>query len=263
MKNIILVDKPITQTPLEVIQTIKNKYTLTDKKIAYAGRLDPMASGLLLLLIEPETKNRKLYERLPKEYIFEILFGVSSDTYDILGLTENTSFSSSPPIIFKNLRELAKKFIGTFFQTYPPYSSPRINGKPLFVWAREGRISEITIPEKEITIYSLELLKIDSIEKTELKKEIIKRIKNVSGDFRQEKISTSWNNFFETTNNTSFRLAQFKISCSSGTYVRSLAYEFGKIFKVGALAYSIRRTKIGDFDIKDAVKIDSMVFTNL
>ncbi len=86
MQQLINVYKPLGMTPLEVIRKLKqtNSY-LTEAKISYAGRLDPLAHGVLLLLVGENTKEKDRYLALPKTYEFEIIFGLQTDTYDLLG----------------------------------------------------------------------------------------------------------------------------------------------------------------------------------
>src|SRR6185436_12995765 len=82
----ILLHKPLGLSPLEVIKLFKQQnFEYASATISYAGRLDPMADGLLLLLVNEENTQRKLYEALPKTYEFTVLLGVETDTYDILG----------------------------------------------------------------------------------------------------------------------------------------------------------------------------------
>ena len=82
------------------------------------------------------------------------------------------------------------------------------------------------------------------IESEKLIKLILRRIGLVKGDFRQEKISEKWQDFFENVNRHTFQVAEIKVNCGSGTYVRSLAKEIGHLLGVPALALTITRTKI-------------------
>lgn len=267
--TIILINKVFSETPLSTIKKLKIlNPVLNSKKIAYAGRLDPMAEGLLLLLVEPETKNHKKYERLSKEYEFDILFGLSTDTYDILGLitkiSKNYIRRTGSGLMRQSyntksdLDNLFSQLIGTHIQSYPPYSSARVNSKPLFWWARADRLSEISIPSKQIEIYSFEILKSFDIAKDELQKVILERLHLVTGNFRQEEIIKMWGKFFQTASIASFPILTCKISCSSGTYVRSLAHEIGERLKIGALALRIKRTKIGNYDLKEALTLTDL-----
>ena len=90
VNHTVLVEKEIGQTPLEVVTRYKQEHPeYANTPIAYAGRLDPMAHGQLLLLVGEACKERDKYLGLDKEYVFEILLGFDSDTHDILGLVNS------------------------------------------------------------------------------------------------------------------------------------------------------------------------------
>lgn len=87
MEPYVVLYKKVGQTPLHVLEAYKNEHPeLANVPMAYAGRLDPMAEGKLLVLQGDECKVQEKYHSLDKEYEFEVLFGVSSDTADVLGL---------------------------------------------------------------------------------------------------------------------------------------------------------------------------------
>jgi tRNA pseudouridine55 synthase len=216
--------------------------------MTYAGRLDPMASGMLLILASEETKNKDKYLAQEKEYNFQVLFGFSTDTYDILG---KVIFSKNNILSKKDLEEKIKNnlksFIGKSVQKYPIYSSKTVKGKPLFTYARSGE--EVEIPKKEIIIKKLELEKIFKIDNKKLLKNIEKRIKRVKGDFRQEEIMKIWVKRLHFSEKQSFYIANLKIKCSSGTYVRTIADSLGTNIGIPALAFSIKRTKVGKYKL--------------
>ena len=135
--------KDIGQTPLELINTIKLD---SDNKIkySYAGRLDPMARGQMIILQDKECKSKDNYLNLDKEYEFEILLGYQTDTFDILGKIQNSFSKNIPKILDFNLT----KYLGQQEQYYPPYSSKVVNKKPLWLWSKENRLNEIEIPKK-------------------------------------------------------------------------------------------------------------------
>lgn len=247
IKKSVLLDKKEGETPLEALEKFRNK-NIEYKNIpmTYAGRLDPMASGLLLILAGEETKNKEKYLALPKEYEFEVLFGFATDTYDILGKVTKTSNKITDKInqkeLEKEINKNLKYFTGKFIQKYPAYSSKPVNGKPMFMHSRAG--TEVIIPEKEVSVLKLEFLKIRKIKKEKLFENIEKRINKVNGDFRQKEITKIWQKELKKTPD-SFLLAKFKIKTSSGTYVRGIANSLGEKINIPALAFSIKRTKIG------------------
>lgn len=253
MKPTLYVYKPIGATPLEIITAIKKQYPEYEKEtLAYAGRLDPMAEGLLLILVGDENKNRKQYEDLPKTYECDVLCGIETDTYDVLGKIIESN-NKHPDL--EEIKQAVQSFVGKQTQPYPPYSSQPVNGKPLYYWARENKLHEITIPTKDIEIYNIETLQARTIKTSELKTLIHERIANVHGDFRQAEILALWNEFFTKHTNESFPIYSFHITCSSGTYIRSFAHKLGKKLHTSALALSIKRTQIGDHSLQDAIKL--------
>ena len=258
MQKLLIVSKPIGNTPLEVIKTIrKMKPDLVNIKICYAGRLDPLAHGVLLLLLDKETKHRAKYLALPKTYEFEVIFGLQTDTYDFLGyLTESTIKPIKDNVnLFVN--SFVNKHIGKQWQSYPPYSSKAVKGKPLFWWARNDRLSEIEIPTQEIEIYEFTCLGVGEISMKELQQKVTKTIGLVQGDFRQEIILKRWNEAFSFSKNHKQKLktAQFRINCSSGTYVRELVNQLGKEIGCGAVAINILRTAVGEYTLKNAFNL--------
>jgi tRNA pseudouridine55 synthase len=143
--------------------------------------------------------------------------------------------------ILKNL----KYFKGTFIQKYPIYSSRTVNGKPLFEYGREGK--DVEIPEREVHVKSLKFLKLRKINNKKLLENIEKRINKVHGDFRQKDILNIWHKELKNKKQV-FYIGSFKMRCRSGTYVRGIAQSLGEKIGLPALAYTIKRTKIGKYD---------------
>lgn len=254
MPSILVVYKPLGLTPLQTIIVLKQQFPqYKSARIGYAGRLDPMAEGLLLLLLNDENKKHKEYENLSKEYEFEVVFGISTDSYDTLGLI--TDSTKQVTVTKKRLENLLPAFLGRQQQVYPPFSSKTVNGIPLYKWARDGKLGEITIPKREIEIASLELLSSSLLPIKELEQTVYERIQNVTGDFRQDEIVSSWHDFFNTSSLPHFPVFRFRITCSSGTYVRALAHRMGQELKTGAIAYSIKRTAVGNSTLNDCLKL--------
>ena len=214
--------------------------------MTYAGRLDPMASGLLLVLLGEETKNKEKYLKLDKEYEFEILFGFATDTYDVLGkVISNYELTITNYELKKQIKNELVKFTGKFIQQYPIYSSKTVKGKPLFAYARGGE--EVEIPERDVDVKSLKFIKLRKINNKKLLENIERRIAKVNGDFRQEEILKIWKKRLKKENN--FYITTFKIKCSSGTYVRGIANSLGEKLNIPSLAFSIKRTRVGKYVI--------------
>jgi tRNA pseudouridine55 synthase len=237
--------KQIGETPLEALEQFRagqvamGRTALAHVPMTYAGRLDPMAEGALLILIGEECKQKEKYLGLDKIYEVEILFGVETDTYDALGI---------PKIMFsekENIQPISfLKYIGIFTQEYPPYSSRTIEGAALHTLARSGELPD-ELPTKKVEIYSIEELERSEILAQELSHVVHRRIALVKGDFRQEEIVKKWHEVLSNSPQL-FPVIKIKVSCSSGTYMRSLAHRIGRDCAMGAIALSIKRTEIRD-----------------
>lgn len=245
LKRVIVLNKKEGETPLEALEFFRSKNKkYQDVKMTYAGRLDPMASGVLIILVGEEVKNKEKYLKLYKEYKFEILFGFATDTYDILGkVMNNYELKIANYELEKNIKKEIKSFYGKFTQKYPIYSSKTVKGKPLFSYARKNE--NVEIPNREVEVKSLKLKKIRKINSKKLLENIEKRIKKVKGDFRQQEILKIWKEKLIKENN--FYIGSFEIKCGSGTYVRGIANSLGERLNIPSLAYSIKRTKVGKF----------------
>lgn len=253
MKKVIVLNKKEGKTPLEVINNFKKKNPkYLNLPITYAGRLDPMASGLLILLVGEKIKEKEKYLALDKVYDFSILFGFSTDTFDILGKVCEKNFNIKSVNIsindFKNqIQNNLKYFKGKIKQKYPIYSSKTINGKPLFNYARNN--IKVKIPEKDIIVKKILFKKITKITGEKLFLNIKKRISKVKGDFRQNEILKLWQKNLSGKKNNFFYIVHFSIKCTSGTYIREIAKSFGVKIKIPSLAFSIKRTKLGKYKI--------------
>jgi len=249
MKKLIILNKKEGETPLEALEAFRKKNNeYKDQPMTYAGRLDPMASGLLVILAGEEAKNKQKYLNLSKEYEFEVLFGFATDTYDILGKITEVARQDlvKREDLEKKIKIALKDFVGTYTQAYPAYSSKTVGGKPLFDYAKHGL--SVDLPVHQVTVQSLKFLGLRSISRKKLLETIEKRIEKVNGDFRQKEIIRAWKKNLEQGESL-LRIANFKIKCGSGTYVRSIAHGLGGGVGVPALAFSIKRTKIGRFAI--------------
>lgn len=245
-----LVEKLLGETPLEAIKRFKDsnpEFSLED--FTYAGRLDPMAEGLLILLSHDEIYKKEYYMSLTKEYEVKILWGVSTDTNDILGLQNLMNTGDTPTI--ENITLYLKNSIGKFLQKYPSYSSKKIKGKPLFVWAREGKISEISLPEHQVEIFSSKHIKREKISGEELLSSIILKTNKVKGDFRQDEIQRMWKEKLLNLKDFYFTIDTISLNVSSGFYVRQFAFDMSDSFKSSSIAFEIKRIRIGDYTIED------------
>ena len=234
MKNVIIYNKNIGETPLECLERVRIENGIdSDVPMTYAGRLDPLAEGQMIFLIGDECKNKEKYTGLDKEYEIEILFGFSTDSYDVLGIIDEFEINEINKI--KEIGEInLNKYICKFEQKYPRYSSKVIAMKEL----------PEEMPSKEVEIYSIENLGKREIKGSELIKQILGKISLVKGDFRQKEITAHWSSISQDIHDSYFTILKLRVRCSSGTYMRSLAHKIGEDMDIPALAFSIKRLSI-------------------
>jgi tRNA pseudouridine(55) synthase len=245
--------KPIGQTPNELVEIYKkeNKHAI---KVSFTGRLDPMARGSMILLVNEECKLHDKYIAHNKTYEFQVLFGFRTDTYDVLGILN----AYNNPSKFKQIDAInIDKYVGKTKQEYPPYSSIVVNKKPLWEWSKLGLIDSIKpLPSKTVEIYEFEEIPydspIDSYEKLHEKiKTMIYSLSEINQPkFRVPEIDSMWNIYFESYKqqlvNCKPIIKKYRAKVSSGTYIRSISSQIGNEIGCGAIALDIHRTHIFD-----------------
>ena len=250
----IVLDKPVGETPLETLKRWKATHAeYKDVPAAYAGRLDPMASGKLLVLLGDECKKQDRYTGLDKEYEIEVVLDIGSDTGDVLGITSTSSIETHPTRA--QLERVLRKEVGTYDHPYPAYSSKTVHGKPLFLHTLEGTLSEIDIPTHPETIYSISDVKVHTLTTSNLQKRVLDMLavaptstepsKLLGADFRITPVRESWNHVFAAERR--YTVIRMRVICGTGTYMRSLAGRIGEGLGTQALALSIHRTRIGRY----------------
>ncbi len=207
LRRYIVLEKKVGETPLSCAEAWRQQQPTEYQTapLAYAGRLDPMASGKLLILIGEECKKQTAYHGLDKRYEFSVLCGASSDTADILGRLQ---FSAVPPMIDQErIRQVINTMVGTISLPYPIFSAKTVRGKPLHMWTLENRLSEITVPLQTSTIFSLKLVRREtksrlsifeeSLEKINLIPPVTDERKAIGNDFRRQDVRSDWHHFKE------------------------------------------------------------------
>ena len=214
MDGILVVNKPLGKTSFNMVaQTRKEFHT---KKVGHIGTLDPMASGVLPILIGNCTKLSDYLMNHDKDYVAIIKLGQSTNTGDQEGeIVEEKDVDEN---IFDEtkIEEVLNSFIGESEQIPPMYSAIKINGKKLYELARAGQ----TVERKPRKIY------ITSI-----------KLVNINKDKNE---------------------IEFKVTCSKGTYIRTLCEDIAK--KLGTIGYmsKLTRTRVGEFKIEDEGKLISL-----
>lgn len=255
MKKLVVLDKKLGQTPLGAIQEWKAAHAeYAGVAASYAGRLDPMATGLLLVLLGDECKRKDFYIGFDKEYEVEVLLDIGSDTGDVLGIVTENDAHTKPSV--DAIRTILRKEQGAHARAYPAFSSKTVNGIPLFLHALRGTLDSITIPEREETFYRIQLESISSLSLKELHLRIQDALshtptsdevsKELGADFRIHAVRNSWQSVF-LQEDRSYVVLTLRVVCGSGAYMRTLAQRLGAALDTQALALSIRRTKIGTY----------------
>lgn len=265
-ERVSLVCKSIGKTPLEAMREYCAWHGV-EEKTSYAGRLDPMAQGVLLVLRGDQCAQQHAFQNHEKTYYWELLLGLQSDSFDLLGMPTNVSIDDAvlPPSqrwdstrmeeAVQRLFKMLPSWIGERQQPYPPYSSIRVQGHPLFWWAQQGRLAEVVIPSHSVHIRTANVNAVRWISASLLLEQIRNRIALVAGNgFRQPQIVQAWTDLLEPLgDHFKFPIISIHSRVSSGTYIRSLAYEMGQQLSVGGLAWSINRIAIGkDYCVTDA-----------
>ena len=159
MDGIIIINKEKNWTSNDVVQKIKGKF---HEKVGHTGTLDPLATGVIPVLIGKGTLLSKYLVNHDKEYIATIKLGEKTSTGDLEGdVIEKHNVDDF--ILEENfVNSKLKKFVGIITQTPPIYSAIKVNGKKLYEYARKGQ--NIEIPKRNIEIYNIELISISKKE---------------------------------------------------------------------------------------------------
>ncbi len=222
--------------------------------MGYAGRLDPMAEGVLPVLVDGATKCMDEYIGEDKEYAATVLFGVGTDSFDVLGIP--THADRIPAVREQQITKALSELEGTTRLYIPPFSAYRVKGKPLFWGAKRGRLDEIPQPMQDVDIHDAELQRIDVANGDELLSEVERRVALVKGDFRQQEIMSAWRKTMKEHNQHKYPLVRTRIACSTGTYIRSVAQRLGEELHTKALLYHLVRTQVGKHRVEDAVSLE-------
>jgi tRNA pseudouridine55 synthase len=228
--GVVLIDKPSGPTSHDVVARVRR--LTKQKRVGHAGTLDPLASGLLVVLIGREfTKLQDTFMKQAKVYEVTAQFGSVTDTYDSQGkVLESANPAQLVALTQDTVEAQLSQFRGTITQRVPLYAAVKINGQKLYETARRmgDALSTTTwrdtvseLPTRDITITELTLL-----------------------DWQGAAASP-----------TGQPTASFRVACSSGTYIRSFVHDLGQELGVGAFVTTLRRTQIGVLDVADALRI--------
>jgi len=210
MDGVIVIDKPQGWTSHDVVNFVRKKSGI--RKVGHAGTLDPMATGVLVVLPGKSTKLSQEYSQHDKRYLTRMILGVTTDTQDAEGRIIKTQPVSG--ITDKKIEEALKEFKGEIEQVPPMVSAIKHKGQPLYKLARKG----ISIARKPRQIF-VEELKLTSYKMPEV---------------------------------------TLDITCSKGTYVRTLCDDIGNRLGCGGHMSYLRRVRSGKFGIEEAVTVEDL-----
>lgn len=209
MDGIIAIDKPEGYTSFDIVAIVR-KY-IKQKKVGHTGTLDPMATGVLPILIGQATKVIPYMTDETKEYIAKFKLGLTSDTLDITGKLSDQKESSAS---FQDVLGVLERFKGEIEQVPPMYSAVSKDGVKLYKLARQG--IEIQREARKVTVHDIKLRSFD-----------------------EEK-----------------QCGEFFVSCSKGTYVRTLCADMGDSLGCGAVMSGLRRIKACSFSIDQCISLE-------
>jgi tRNA pseudouridine55 synthase len=210
LDGVLLVDKPGAHTSHDVVARLRGKLRM--RKVGHAGTLDPMATGLLIVLLGRATRVSQFLISLDKEYEGSIELGKTTDSQDADGQVMETR--PVPELTRAQVSAAMQGFQGDQYQTPPMFSAIKIGGVPLYKKARKGE--DVERDPRFIRVMSWELL-----------------------DFASPRID-------------------FRLRCTKGTYVRTLAHELGAKLGCGAHLSALRRTGSGRFNVAQALTMEQI-----
>lgn len=234
--------KELGETSFQCVERFRREFPeFTDERLSFAGRLDPMAEGEMLILIGDDNDNRDEFLSKDKEYETEFIFGITTDTFDVMGKIAQTV---TEPVPVEKIQSHVQSYVKTFEQKFPPFSKRHVKGKAMFVWATEGRLDEIEIPSHEVTIYDVSMTHNETISGNDIVDYAHSIIPKIHGDFRQDQILAGWDEWQKTYGDVDFQKISLTVRCSTGTYIRQLAHDVGQELGCGAIAMKIKRNLI-------------------
>lgn len=232
----IISNKNVGETPLEFLNRIRlEKPELKDETLSYAGRLDPMAEGQMMIIVGDENNHRDSFMGFDKEYEATFLVGVSTDTGDALGLItkeEDIKFSQEQIIDVVNKISLIKK------QKYPWFSGKTVDGIKLFDHFKNGN-TDIERPSIDVTVKGAKLMSVEDVDVKDLREYIVSSVGKVNGDFRQEETIKGWEEYFKDKVG-GMQMLKVRFLVSSGTFIRA----FTEVMPFPATLLKLNRTKI-------------------
>ncbi len=229
--GIYLLDKPVGMSSFDLVRQLRRAYRahgMSIPKIGYAGTLDPLASGLMVVGVGKGTKQLTELTKYDKEYITEIFLGRGTTTQDREGEVMAEK-EVAEMVSLETISATLASLHGELMLPVSGFSAIKIDGVPMYKRARASvaRGEEVPeVPERRMVVHTSELL--------------------TSTDISED--------------GKKFQVVTARFFVGSGTYIRSLAVELGKrLGDYPAHLRSLRRTKVGSYDLSDAMSIDEVI----
>jgi len=241
---ILLVDKPFAWSSFDVVN--RTRYLLIRRlgikklKVGHAGTLDPLATGLLVLCVGDFTKRIDEFQAMPKEYTGTITFGATRPSFDL----EKAVDATFPTDHITNalLEEIRPQFVGDIQQIPPAFSAVKVDGRRMYKNARTGE--EVDMPHRTVHVELLELGPLHPVPPNKRDAPIVASAKGAPIMLHPEYADGIQ--------------CDFKVQCSKGTYIRSLAHDLGQAAGSGAYLSALRRTATGGFSVEGAWTMDGL-----
>jgi tRNA pseudouridine55 synthase len=230
MNGVLVVDKPAGMTSHDVVNRVRR--LAGERSVGHLGTLDPMATGVLPLVMGKMTRLAQFYLHCEKSYEGTICFGIATHTYD----AEGEPVGEPAPIGFglAELEATAKEFVGEIEQMPPPFSAKKINGVPAYKLARKNQ--DVELKSVRVMVRELELL-----------------------NLRTESVPEGPDsNLRQILAGRQLGFADVRAKVGSGTYIRSLAHDLGRKMGTGAHLSALRRTQVGEFRVEQSVTLDEL-----
>ena len=257
---VIAVDKPRQWSSFQVVNKlkwhIKRTFGLKKFKIGHAGTLDPLASGLLLVCVGSATKQIEQLQAGIKEYSGTMVLGATTPCYDLEQAVDR--LYPTRHITEELIEKTRQQFVGDIEQVPPMFSAVKVDGQRAYVSARDGEA--VAIEPKTVTIYNFAITAFRQGTQTqsEVAEPTTERPRPLANDSPNSSRNPQLYRNPQGEVPEGLPQIDFRITCSKGTYIRSIARDFGLALGSGAFLSDLRRERIGDYTLADALALDDI-----
>ncbi len=239
--------KKIGETPLQALERFRKENDLLDGKFTYAGRLDPMAEGVMLILSEDDVHKKEEFTKKDKKYIVQVLFGIKTDTGDLLGRICKIRNES---LNVNDVLKAAKELQGRICWKYPIFSGKTVNGRKLFDYYFKGDLADIEVPTYKGEIKEIYFRNDFVISAEELLANVRTKFNLIRGssineeysDFRKDEILQDYEKLIPSKER--FFVLEFELVVTYGVFMRTFAEYLGEKLSTPSIAYVIERVEI-------------------